>query len=284
MLQLAQTDNGQITGTYSIVQINGSNKVRSDQNSVTGAFDQGQITLSFHGFFGLSATHSGTATANELNLQSVGEHGEVFNSVFRRSSPEQFQTYSNELKQAALTAKINAAIEKLQTDVQGAISRIDPWIADAQLHVQRIPQVEDTYRRLNDKMRNMVNQERMSSSPVLGGQLAVQVAQVDVWASKFDGQGEAVWNRVMDDAKAINVGLNNFLAECAVPDSKLLKSGVSETVLKSWHGKCKSAREAQNRFDSVFNGVLTESMNVTSYRDQHRRERQLIVNDSTRQE
>jgi hypothetical protein len=276
MLQLSQSENGQILGTYSYVQLNGLNSVKSGQTKVTGAVNAGEITLSFGGLLGVSDTRSGTANRDTIRLQTLGEHGEVFNSTFQRSSAEEFGRLSDGLRRREKTADLTAHLDTRLREVQNIIGGVDAWIAEANLHAARIPAVEDTYRHINDRMRELINLEQRTPNPVQRGQLSVQVSQVHVSASQYDLQGEAVWSGVMDRAKAINVGLNTFIADCATPDAKLQQAGIGPNELRKWRDQCSDARNAQTRFAKVFTGMVDQSMNVKYYREQHRKERDAL--------
>jgi hypothetical protein len=46
MLQLAQTDNGQLSGVFTSVQLKPEGNITSDQTPVTGVIDADQLTLS----------------------------------------------------------------------------------------------------------------------------------------------------------------------------------------------------------------------------------------------
>lgn len=48
MLQVTQTDNGQITGVYSFVEVSADGRLDSEHISVTGVIDGGQLTLTLH--------------------------------------------------------------------------------------------------------------------------------------------------------------------------------------------------------------------------------------------
>ena len=93
-----------------------------------------------------------------------------------------------------------------------------------------------------------------------------------------------MWSRVMDGAKAINVGLNSFLADCATPDAKFLQAGIGPNELRNWRDRCGDARNAEARFYKVFSGIVDQSMNVKYYQEQHRKEREALVAEAGRVE
>jgi hypothetical protein len=112
MLQLTQTDNGQITGVVSIVEINSEGKIDSRQRSVNGALDNGQIMLSFSS--GLNTTAlAGTVNGNSIALQHVDPQGGVDSLVFARASAAQFKTYADEMK-AKGRARAHAEVPRNQ--------------------------------------------------------------------------------------------------------------------------------------------------------------------------
>jgi hypothetical protein len=91
MLQLAQTDNGQLSGVFTSVQLKPEGNITSDQTSVTGVIDAAQLTLSVRSdllqFLGAGSV-AGIVRENTIQLQAVDSKGNVAPSIFVRGTPE----------------------------------------------------------------------------------------------------------------------------------------------------------------------------------------------------
>src|SRR4051812_47773982 len=73
MLQVTQTDNGQLTGVLSSITLKPDGTIKSEQIPITGTVDSGQLVINFRAgllsaIFGAS-TLSGEVTGSAIHLQ-----------------------------------------------------------------------------------------------------------------------------------------------------------------------------------------------------------------------
>jgi hypothetical protein len=94
LLQLTETNSGQITGALDTLELTADGKLNSENVSITGgALDGQQITLEMSG-----KNLAGTKTGDTIRLQSVQTNGDVWSEEFQRSSPAEFTNYADHLK------------------------------------------------------------------------------------------------------------------------------------------------------------------------------------------
>lgn len=96
MLQLTQTDNGQLSGALSSVELKPEGNITSVQDSVTGVVDAEQLTLNVRSVplsFLSGATIAGTVTGSSIQLQIIDAKGNVTQDVFVRGTPTDFKAY-----------------------------------------------------------------------------------------------------------------------------------------------------------------------------------------------
>ena len=143
MLQLTQTDNGQISGFLSSVEVQPEGNVKSDQRPLAGSVDSDQLTLNI-GTFLLRTTLAGTISGNTIRLQIADSRGNITSSVFVRSTPAEFKRYADGLKSESerivLSKKLLIGAQKFRETTQKA----ENWISNAELHTQGITRVKDT--------------------------------------------------------------------------------------------------------------------------------------------
>lgn len=84
MFQLAQTDNGQITGVCSTISVDAQGKLNPSQNSMTGVIDNDQVTLTVHQCIWLGSSFGGTVRGDSgVHLQVVESNGTVQSKSFQ---------------------------------------------------------------------------------------------------------------------------------------------------------------------------------------------------------
>ena len=95
MLQLTQTNNGQISGVLSSVELKEQGNIQSQQTPVTGSVDAGQVTLKL-GSFIFANTLAGTFNGNTVRLQITDSKGNVTSLYLCAAAP----TNSNAMQTA----------------------------------------------------------------------------------------------------------------------------------------------------------------------------------------
>ena len=101
MLQLTQTNNGQISGVISSITLKDDGTVKSEQAQVTGAVDADQMTLKFGSellSFVFGRSLSGTITGSTIKLQIVDSKGNLATCIFVRGTTADFKAYADQLR------------------------------------------------------------------------------------------------------------------------------------------------------------------------------------------
>ncbi|MBV9304328.1 MAG: hypothetical protein JOY62_14580 [Acidobacteriaceae bacterium] len=283
MLQLTQTDNGQISGVLSIVELNAEGKIDSVQEPVGGALDNGQITLSLHsGFAGLTLNSlAGTVHGNVITLQHVNSNGAVGACEFSRGSANEFTRYADGVRAKAESILVNRRLAGIPRASEETVQQAERWIADAQLHVQRLPGVEDGYNQIENRMRDLVRRERTLSNSVSRMQISVAVSQLNVDAMSVDVQGDAVWSHVLSSGTNLNQSFAKIISGCAVSETELREHGASEAALGGWRAACRSIATEKEKFDSGFTLVTQKMAELKTFRNDAQRRRQALVDRAT---
>lgn len=279
MLELTQTNNGQITGLFSIVRLNQKGTIDSFQKPVNGALDNGQLTLSFAGmFFGLDTTTlAGRVRGDEISLESIGKQGTVQSWVFSRASDEDFKNYADQLKAKETAIAINTNIAKVVNTSEATIRRADQWLSDAQLHVGRIPAVTERYQEMEVQLQKIVSRQRMTPSGVLRSQLYVAAIQVNLQGDQLDMQGENVWGAVSGGAANLNERFAELLRDCATPDSQLKARGASDDSLQRLHLSCQDVQRRKDTFSSDLQLVGEKGNLLNQFTKQAKSRREALV-------
>ncbi len=214
MVQLAQTDNGQLSGVLTCVQLKPEGNIISDQTPVTGVVDADQLTLSVRSgllqFLGAGSV-AGTIRGNTIQLQTVDSKGNVAKAVFVRGTPDDFKADADRLKSKgegiALSRQLTGRAQRFRQTAQDA----DKWIANAELHADRIPRVKAAYEEIENHMRSLVAQERSApSGSVARTQISVMVGQGDIFGGQtdivkaFQSAAEAHRKALVDEANRID--------------------------------------------------------------------------------
>jgi hypothetical protein len=169
MLQLTETNNGQISGIVSWLELGKNGDVKSGRKEISGSADGDQLVIKIGSgleSFLFGTTVAGTISGNTIKLQNVDGHGAVASDVFTRSSVATFEAQSNELrKQGTFIINSRKLTDRAQ-ELREFVSRSEAWIANAQLHAQRLPNVKARYEQIEARMRSMVAAERTTADSV----------------------------------------------------------------------------------------------------------------------
>jgi hypothetical protein len=281
MLQLTQTDNGQITGVFSAVDVNAQGRVNSGQGSVEGAVDNAQLTLKVHVFlFGDSL--AGTVRRNTIQLQTLESNGEVRSMTFKRGSQSDFKKYADELKLKGGGIELSGVLLRRAQQFRAAIQSAERWISDAELHVQRIPGVKDRYRKIEDQMRFLVERERAAPNSVARGQLSVDVSQGNIAGTQTDIQVNQTWDFTVGDVgRSLRRTFASFPANCGA-SSELKKRGASPESIAAWKGACEQVISERTKFEVALNRIMAERAELKSYQTTAESRRQALVAEAGR--
>jgi hypothetical protein len=119
MLQLTETDNGQLSGVLSHIELEQDGNVSSEQTPVNGTANSGQLTLKFSAILSFISgkSLSGTTSGSTIHLQIVDSKGNVSSEEFARSTPAQFKVYADEMKSKGQRIAYNTKLLNLAREV-----------------------------------------------------------------------------------------------------------------------------------------------------------------------
>lgn len=287
MLQLTQTDNGQISGVFSSVSLSGSGQISSDQSSITGEIDADQLTLnpasSLAQFFGAGGI-AGQVRANAITLQTVA-NGVVSSTVFIRASAEEFKRYADQLRAEAAAIQLNMHLAESANHFHNTVRKAEEWIASAELHSKRIPAIEDRYRQIESKMQSLVAQERNTTDSLTRTQISLMVGHGDNAGGEADNEVNYLWNMEIElSGNELYQTFNKWDGDCGNPDDLRAreKLGASPEALARWESACKLAFAERDRFISIYKQVMAQRQELKVFQAKAREHRKALVVEAQR--
>ncbi len=280
MLQLTQTDNGQISGVLSGVELKPEGNITSEQGSVTGVVDADQLTLSVRSgplsFLG-GTTIAGTVKGSAIQLQIIDSKGNVTSDVFIRCTPTDFKAYVDQLKSEgeglALSKRLTDGAQHFRQTVQSA----EEWIANAELHAQRIPRAKGHYQEIEDKMQSLVAQERAAPNLVPRLQIALMVNQGDIAGGQFDNDVNHTWDFSIEGAGS---GLNSEFAKwdgnCGT-SGDLQRRGATAQAADAWESACTQALAERVKFAPIYKRMVEHRDELKTFQATAQAHRKALV-------
>jgi hypothetical protein len=286
MLQLAQTDNGQLSGVFTSVQLKPEGSITSDQTPVTGVIDADQLTLSvrsgFLQFFGAGSV-AGTIRGNTIQLQTVDSKGNVAASVFVRSTPDDFKAYADQLKskgeKIVLSRQLTERAQRLRQTAQSA----EKWIGNAELHADRIPRAKAAYEKIENQMRSLVAQERSEpSGSVARTQISVRVGQGEIAGEQTDIEVNRVWDFGIEEPGAeLYRDFTDWDGNCGNPD-ELRNRGAAPQSIEAWESGCKQALAERETFVPIYKRIMEQRAQLKSFQSAAEAHRKALVDEADR--
>jgi hypothetical protein len=283
MLQVTQTENGQITGVLNSAELKPAGNVNSEQAVVKGVVDSGQITINIRSgllpFLG-ETNLSGTATGSRIQLQFINSNGNVAIDTFIRDTPSDFAAYVNQLKLQGARVILNKKLEDGAHRFQQTVQAAEEWIANARLHAQRIPKAEDRYQQIQGKMQNLLSKESETPDLVPRLQIANLVEQGDLAGEQLDLEIDNLW-----DANIANLGKeveNNFAkwdGNCGT-SVELQKRGASARVTNEWETACKQTLEERDKFVPIYKRIMAQRAELKAFQVTSLARRKALVKEA----
>lgn len=273
MLQLTQTDNGQITGVFDSLTMKQPGRLSSDHGYLTGVVDRDQIILTVHGFLGFNNSIGGTIRRGTISFFGI--------DAFRRGSPSDFQKYATDLRRdadlIALAKNLGHRTQELRQTVQEA----EKWIAFAELHARRIEGVKGQYQKLETQMRSLVDRERKTSDSVARTQLSVNVIQGNVAGTQTDIEVNQMWDQTIAvSGRRLSSAFAGLPPNC---DAKSLrKYGAPSEAIASWQNACQQAITERPKFEEAFRRIKEQRAELKSFQARAESHRQALVAEAGR--
>ncbi len=277
MLQLTQTNDGQLAGVFSLVLLK-DGKIEASQVSVRGVTDNGQITLTFgEGFLGFGKpTCSGTVRGNTITLQII-DKGKVTPMVLSRASESLFATYTDELKKRATAISTNALLSQFVKAVKQMVPTSDAWISEAQGRVQQYPAIENGYRQIETRMQKLIGRERTIADSSVRYQISTNVYHLDIEGYNFDTQVDSAWDRLSDGGTNLEKQFATLVNNCKGSEISLRQRGASEELIDGWRTACRNGLVQRDRFQSQLKTIREKRASLKAFQKDAEVRRQAVV-------
>jgi hypothetical protein len=287
MLQLTETDNGQISGVLSWAELKSDGRVTSEQAPVSGAVDADQMTLSIRSdLLSLLVGNrvAGSVKGSTIQLQTISSSGNVTSHVFARGAASEFRAYSDQLKSKGagivLSRKLTDGAQRFRQTIQDA----EKWIASAELHAQRIQAVRTRYQEIEAKMQSLLADERVTSNAVERSQISVSINQGDIAGEQIDIGVEQVWDiNIGESGKRIADDFARWNGKCG-DATELQRRGAIGQAPEAWEGACKRALAEREKFAPVFKKIMEQRAELKSLQATAQTHRKAIVAEANRME
>ena len=148
------------------------------------------------------------------------------------------------------------------------VQRAEEWIANAELHAQRIPAIKTRYREIEERMQSPVATERATNNPAARGQISVTVNQL--WDINIANYGAA-----------LNGDFVKWDGKCGEP-GELQKRGATAQSAEAWMTACKLASAEREKFMPIFKRIMEQRNELKSFQVAAQARRKALVAESNR--
>jgi hypothetical protein len=280
MLQLTQTDNGQISGVLSSVEVQPEGNVKSDQRPVTGSIDSDQLTLNI-GSFLLRTNLAGTVSGNMIRLQMTDSKGNITSAVFVRGTAGEFKRCADDLKAEGERIVLSKKLVKGAQEFRETMLKAENWISNAELHVQRIPRVKDAYEKIEHRMQLLVDRERVTLDAVTRSQISVEVGQGDITGDQTDIQVGQIWDITIGyEGSDLHKTFASWDGNCQVSDFQ--RRGATAESIAAWQSGCEGALKERRKFEATLKRVTDERAGLKSFQVAAQSHRKALLEQATR--
>ena len=286
MLQLTQTGNGQLSGVISSITLKADGTIKSELLPITGTVDSGQLVITFRAgllsaIFGAS-TLSGEFAGGAIHFQIMDASGKLSTETFARSTADQFQIYSNQLKSKGQGIAFSHKLTEDARKFREIVNNAERWSTNAELYAQRIPVVRSRYQEIESKMQFLVAKQRETPDSVARSQISVTVGQGDITGGQVDTDVDTLW-----DLNIVNSGSDLYLAfdkwdgKCGTP-VELRNRGASSQSAQAWETACHEALAARPKFQAAFRRIMEQRNELKSFQRAAQSRRRRLVAESNR--
>jgi len=284
ILQLTETDNGQLNGVLSLVELKHDGTVGSEQTPVSGTVDSDQLTLKFPTILSFISGRSlsGTINGSTIHLQIVDSDGNVSSEEFVRSTPAQFKVYADEMKSKGRGIVYNTKLLNLAQEYRETVANAETWIANAEAHAQRISNAKADYDKIESEMRWLVGREQQTTDSVARSQIAVAVTQEDIAGEQVDIQVQQVWDiGIGDSGSKLEKDFADWDGNCGT-DQELRKQGANDRAIEAWDRACKEVVAERAKFEPIYRRLSEQRAALKSFQVTAQAHRKGLVNEANR--
>jgi hypothetical protein len=284
MLQLTETDNGQLSGVLSHIELKQDGSVSSEQTPLNGTADSGQIILRFPAILSFISgkSLSGMTSGSTIHLQIVDSKGNVSSEEFVRSTPAQFRVYADEMKFKGQAIVYNTKLLNLAHEYRETVADAENWIANAEAHAERIPIAKADYDKIESEMRSLVGKEQHAADSVTRSQIAVAVTQDDIAGEQVDIQVQQVWDiGIGDTGSKLQKHFTDWDGNCGT-DQELRKQGANDQAIEAWDRACKEVVAERAKFEPIYRRLSEQRADLKSFQVAAQAHRKALVNEANR--
>jgi len=284
MLQVTQTDNGQISGVLSHVELKQDGRVSSEQTPVNGTADAGQLTLKFPTVLSFISGKSiaGTITGDTIHLQIMDSNGNVSSETFERSSPSQFKAYADEMKSKGQSIAYSTKLMNLAQEYRETVANAENWIANADVHAERIPNAKASYEKIESEMKSLLARERQTLDFNTRTQISLQIGQGDLAGGQLDMQLDQIWDMGIGDPGAkLEKDFTGWDGNCGT-DHGLQKQGASDRAIEAWDQACKEVVVERAKFEPIYRHIAEQKADLKLFEATAQAHRKALVNEANR--
>lgn len=284
MLQLTETDNGQLRGVLSHVELKPDGNVSSGQTAVNGTADAGQLILKFPTILSFISgqTLAGTISGSTIHLQIVDSNANVSSEEFVRGTPAQFKEYAYEMRSKGQRIAYNTKLLNLAQQYRETVANAESWIANAEAHAEKIPTAKADYAKIESQMQSLVEQERQTFDSVTRSQIAVAVTHADLAGEQGDIQVQQVWDiGIGDTGSTLERTLAGWDGNCGT-DQELRKQGADDRAIEAWDRACRAVVAERAKFEPVYRRLSAQRADLKAYQVSAQVHRKALVNQANR--
>ncbi|MGD0470627.1 MAG: hypothetical protein ABSA54_19795 [Terriglobales bacterium] len=283
ILQLTESQDGQITGVLNTMELKNDGSIDTDEASITsGTIDGDQLTLHISELAVFGENIAGTVSGSTIRLQSTGKDGSVLTWEFQRASLEEFKTYADRLKSEGAAIVLNSKLMSSAQEVRQTVLNAEAWISNSEVHAQRISAVRDYYQKLENRMRSLIAQERATPNSVARTQISVAVIQVDVTGTQSDVQVSQLWDQtIVNSGQSLIKQFANYPSNCFTL-TELQGRGATLQNAEEWQNACQQMLIERMKFEPAFDSIIGQRADLKSFQAAAKSRRQAIVDEASR--
>jgi hypothetical protein len=283
MLQLTESQNGQISGVLYTIDLSSDGSISTNNISITsGTIDGDQLTLHLSELAVFGENIGGTANGNTIRFQSTGKDGTVQEWDFRRGSLDEFKSYGDSLKAKGEAIILNSKLVKNTQVLHQTVSDAETWISNAELHAQRIPNAKDHFQRLENQMRSLVAREHATLDSVTRSQISVAVIQLNVNGTQTDLEVNQLWDLTIGNSGQILIKTFSDYPSNCYSSAELQRRGATLQIAEEWHSACEQALAERTKFEPEFTHIMEQRAELKSFQSAAEAKRQKFVDEASR--
>jgi len=281
MIQITQTENGQLTGVLSNVELKANGKIESIRRPFTGVLDNGQITLSFKDLLS-STSLSGSAGGNSIDLRYLGSTGTVEMAKFKRGDASLFKQGADKVLAAAEAVKVNDSLLQTEHVSIERIREVNAWSTAVQTQVSKLPKIRARYEFIEKEMRRLIDRERATRSADGRSQIAEAVTEGNVAGMQTDFEVNQMWDALIVSGSSLERSLATYPQRCDASTERLRQAGAASDRISDWKRTCDAVIATRTEFNEVRGLVVDAQRQIKTVQTEAKERRRDLVDQANR--